>query len=152
MMNNIKIECMSVNCKSRKLSPEFQEYFDKMYGKPCTDMYDFEPLSKEECNEKGVQWGVKPKKKENITEDQQIKRIREEYQKYIGVDINTDINIDETIIHNLVADLQKSVNNAIKEKLNITNDDFINFKETTDYSSYKELKKWQKRIEKDKKG
>lgn len=76
---DFKIEIIDVNVKSRTLGEAGQEYFDKMYGNPCTDMYRFEYLSEQECKEKGCVLGWKSIKKENLTQDQQIKRYRSEY-------------------------------------------------------------------------
>lgn len=58
------------------------------------------------------------------------------------IDENKTCEIDNQMLVNLTKDLQKSVDDAIKEKLNILYD--IDFKETDDSNNYKELKRWVK--------
>ncbi len=119
-MNDIKIEKIDVNCPARPLSEDFQEYFDKLYGRPCTDMYDFEYLTLEECEEKGLDWGWKSKKKENITEDQKIKKQREKYS-YLDMKplIVTEemTNISTGITEQVTNELKKVIDEAILERL-----------------------------------
>ena len=119
-MNDIKFEKIDVNCPARPLSEDAQEYFDKLYGRPCTDMYEFEFLIPEECEEKGLNWGWKSKKKENITEDQKIKKQREKYS-YLDIkpfiDIKEMVNISTDISEQITNELKKAVDEAILEKL-----------------------------------
>lgn len=121
-MNNIdiKIEKIDVNCPARPLSEDAQEYFDKLYGRPCTDMYDFEYLTLEECEEKGLDWGWKSKKKENITEDQKIKKQREKYS-YLDIkpfiDIKEMVNISTDITEQVTNELKKAIDEIILERL-----------------------------------
>lgn len=75
----MEFEVIKVNVPSKPLGEAGQEYFDKMYGNPCTDMYKFEYFSEQECKEKGCLIGWKSIKKKNITPDQKIKRYRKEY-------------------------------------------------------------------------
>ena len=56
---------------------------------------------------------------------------------------NQVCEIDNQLVDNLAIDLQKSIDDIIKEKLNTPYD--IEFKETNDSNNYKELKRWQKK-------
>ena len=47
-INTENVKVIPFTNSSREISPEFQEFHDKMNGRPCTDMYDFKYVSKEE--------------------------------------------------------------------------------------------------------
>lgn len=83
---DFEIQCIPVKCETRKLSEGGEELLDKVFGQPCTDMYDFEFSTPEECKDKGIQWECKSmKKKENITEDQRTKRLRAKWSMSVSV-------------------------------------------------------------------
>lgn len=113
----MKIEVIKVNIPSKPLSEDGQEYFDKLYGNPCTDMYDFEFLSEQECKELGVINGWKSKKKSNITPDQQIKRYRKEYSNKQNIEINENIEINDSLLKHLEKELKNDIDNEILRRL-----------------------------------
>lgn len=119
-MNDIKIKKIDVNCPARPLSEDFQEYFDKLYGRPCTDMYDFEFLTSEECEKEDVNWGMKSKKKENITEDQKIKKQRENYSfsKPLSNNIVTEkVNLEDVLNKQMELEIKKEIANEILKRM-----------------------------------
>lgn len=119
-MNDIKIEKIDVNCPARPLSEDFQEYFDKLYGRPCTDMYDFEFFTPEECEKEDVNWGMKSKKKENITEDQKIKKQRENYSfsKPLSNNIVTEkVNLADVLNKQMELEIKKEIANEILKRV-----------------------------------
>lgn len=119
-MNDIKIEKIDVNCPARPLSEDAQEYFDKLYGRPCTDMYEFEFLIPEECEKEDVNWGMKSKKKENITEDQKIKKQRENYSfsKPLSNNIVTEkVNLEDVLNKQMELEIKKEIANEILKRM-----------------------------------
>ena len=113
---NVKI--IPITNSSREISPEFQEFHDKMNGRPCTDMYDFKYVSKEEREKLNLSdaymWKAIPK--ENITEDQKVKKHRTVNFK----DVETIQNLEnecQTNILKFLNDYSDDVENRLKEKI-----------------------------------
>lgn len=119
-----KFESIPVKAETKPLNEAGRECLDKMFGNPCTDMYKFEFLSPVECKEKGVVWEVKSyKKKDNITEDQRIRKQRPEYT----------YDNDEIKMVNL-------------EEIDLCEGFAIDIKETMDKAIIDEIKRWNKDI------
>ena len=116
---DFKFEVIDVNVPSKPLSKAGQEFFDKMYGNPCTDMYDFEFFSEQECKEKGCVVGWETKKKENPTQDQQTKRYRIEFSNSNVTEdnINEDIEIDETLLNHVEKEIRNDIDDEILRRL-----------------------------------
>lgn len=113
---NVKI--IPITNSSREISPAFQEFHDKMNGRPCTDMYDFKYVSKEEREKLNLSdaymWKTIPK--ENITEDQKVKKHRTVNFK----DVETIQNLEnefQTNILEFLQDYSDDVEKQLKEKI-----------------------------------
>lgn len=113
---NIKI--IPITNSSREISPQFQEFHDKMNGRPCTDMYDFKYMSKEEREKLNLSdaqmWKAIPK--ENVTEDQKVKKHRTVNFK----DVETIQNLEnefQTNILEFLHDYSDDVEKQLKEKI-----------------------------------
>lgn len=116
----MEFEMINCNCPSRQLSEDAQEYYDKMYGRPSTDMYEFITLTEDELKEKNILYGWRSKKKENITEDSKIKRIRTEY---FGWGYKDQYNCVTNIVEN-----NNNFINHIEENIKMDRDSLL-FKE-----------------------
>ena len=130
---NVKI--IPITNSSREISPEFQEFHDKMNGRPCTDMYDFKYVSKEEREKLNLSdaymWKAIPK--ENITEDQKVKKHRTVNFK----DVETIQNLEnecQTNILKFLNDYSDDVENRLKEKIQEDIDKII-LKRIMDYAN-----------------
>ena len=117
---NVKI--IPITNSSREISPAFQEFHDKMNGRPCTDMYDFKYVSKEEREKlnlsDALMWKAIPK--ENITEDQKVKKQRtvnfKDVETLQKVSNECQANMLE-FLHNYSDDIEKQLKEKIREDI-----------------------------------
>lgn len=117
-MNAKNVKIIPITNSSREISPAFQEFHNKMNGRPCTDMYDFKYVSKEEREKLNLSdaymWKAIPK--ENITEDQKVKKHRTVNFK----DVETIQNLEnefQTNILEFLYDYSDDVEKQLKEKI-----------------------------------
>lgn len=117
-INTENVKIIPITNSSREISPAFQEFHDKMNGRPCTDMYDFKYVSKEEREKLNLSdaymWKAIPK--ENITEDQKVKKHRTVNFK----DVETIQNLEnefQTNILEFLQDYSDDVEKQLKEKI-----------------------------------
>ena len=117
-INTENVKVIPFTNSSREISPEFQEFHDKMNGRPCTDMYDFKYVSKEEREKLNLSdaymWKAIPK--ENITEDQKVKKYRTVNFKDAET-IQKLENECQTNILKFLNDYSDDVENRLKEKI-----------------------------------
>ena len=117
-INTENVKVIPFTNSSREISPEFQEFHDKMNGRPCTDMYDFKYVSKEEREKLNLSdaymWKAIPK--ENITEDQKVKKHRTVNFKDAET-IQKLENECQTNILKFLNDCSDDVEKRLKEKI-----------------------------------
>ena len=121
-INTENVKIIPIANSSREISPEFQEFHDKMNGRPCTDMYDFKYVSKEEREKLNLSdvymWKAIPK--ENITEDQKVKKHRNislKDEKCLE-DISNDLQEKSLeFLYNYSDDVEKQLKEKIRENI-----------------------------------
>ena len=106
-----------------------------MNGRPCTDIYDFKYVSKEEREKLNLSdaYMLKAIPKENITEDQKVKKHRTVNFK----DVETIQNLEnecQTNILKFLNDYSDDVENRLKEKIREDIDKII-LKRIMDYAN-----------------
>lgn len=121
-INTENVKIIPFTNSSREISPEFQEFHDKMNGRPCTDMYDFKYVSKEEREKLNLSdaymWKAIPK--ENITEDQKVKKHRTVNFKDVETIQNLENEFQTNILeflHNYSDDVEKQLKEKIREDI-----------------------------------
>lgn len=121
-INTENVKIIPITNSSREISPQFQEFHDKMNGRPCTDMYDFKYMSKEEREKLNLSdaqmWKAIPK--ENITEDQKVKKHRNASLKDEKCleDISNDLQEKSLeFLYNYSDDVEKRLKEKIREDI-----------------------------------
>lgn len=121
-VNTENVKIIPITNSSREISPQFQEFYDKMVGRPCTDMYDFKYMSKEEREKLNLSdaqmWKAIPK--ENISEDQKVKKHRNvslKDEKCLE-DISNDLQEKSLeFLYNYSDDVEKQLKEKIREDI-----------------------------------
>lgn len=116
------VKIIPITNSSREISPYFEEFQDKMAGRPCTDMYDFKYVSKEEREKLNINdnlmWKAIPK--ENITEDQKIKKQRTVNFKEVETiqKVSNELQANTLdFLHNYSDDVQEQLKEKIREDI-----------------------------------
>lgn len=116
------VKIIPITNSSREIPPYFEEFQDKMAGRPCTDMYDFKYVSKEEREKLNISdnlmWKAIPK--ENVTEDQKVKKQRtvnfKEVETIQKVSNECQANMLEFLI-NYSDDVQEQLKEKIRDDI-----------------------------------
>ena len=129
-LNREIVKIKSFTNSSREISPYFEEFQDKMAGRPCTDMYDFKYISKEERKKLNLSdaftWKAIPK--ENVTEGQKVKKHRnvslkdEKCLEDISNDLQEKsleflVNCSDDVQEQLKEKIREDIDKLILEKL-----------------------------------
>lgn len=109
--SDIEYEYIPISYKNPTLSEANQELFDKLEGRPCTDLYDFKFLTRQECKEMNIPYGYAWKniKRENPTEDQKIKKLRKEYSPKKIEDITLNSVSNNSLINQVASEMRKEI-------------------------------------------